>query len=153
MRSCCNLFSGSLFVAKSPRIYGKISISHKNCQEQDQLNDTSIGGFDAILDSYNDSSLDIDRPPKIDADNVDPSKLVDPTTPRAPGTEDNAKWLEEVWSTYIKPKYKLILQKWYKDTGGGARTLSNCVNYCQLRDGNYPWMVWVYYLDLKSDFF
>jgi hypothetical protein len=54
----------------------------------------------------------------MDLDNVNPNKLVDPTTPRAPRTEDNVNWLEEVWSTYIKPKYKLILQKWYKDTGG-----------------------------------
>jgi hypothetical protein len=88
----------------------------------------------------------------MDLENVDPSKSINPHSVGAPGLEDDAQWLENVWTEYVRPKYKLILQKWYKDTGGGARTLENFSNYCKLKDGNYPWMLWVYYLDSKSDF-
>ena len=117
--------------------------AHKNRQEQDQSNNTSVGGFDAILDTYKDPSLTIERPPEMDLENVDPSKSINPHSVGAPGLEDDAQWLENVWTEYVRPKYKLIMQKWYKDTGGGARTLENFSNYCKLKDGNYPWMLWV----------
>ncbi len=92
--------------------------ARKNCMEQDQSNNTTVGGFDIILDSFNDSSLPIERPPEMDLENVDPNKSIDPSSVSAPGLEDDAQWLESVWTEYVRPKYKLILQKWYKDTGG-----------------------------------
>ena len=47
--------------------------ARKNRMEQDQSNNTSVGGFDIILDSFNDSSLPIERPQEMDLENVDPT--------------------------------------------------------------------------------
>ena len=124
----------------------------KDRDEQDQSNNTSMGGFDVILDTFLDSSLSIERPAEMDLNSVDPKQKIDPLTACVPdGINNVVEWLESVWVDYIKPKYRHILRKWYKETGGGSRMLANFVNYCQLRDGNYPWMVWVYFLDSKSD--
>ena len=125
----------------------------KDRDEQDQSNNTSMGGFDVILDTFLDLSLSIERPAEMDLNSVDPKQKIDPLTACVPdGINNVVEWLESIWVDYIKPKYCHILRKWYKETGGGSRMLANFVNYCQLRDGNYPWMVWVYFLDSKSDF-
>ena len=66
----------------------------KKCQKQNQSNTTSVGGFDAILDTYNDPSLAIERPLDMDLENDDPNKSIDPHSSIAPGLEDDAQWLE-----------------------------------------------------------
>ena len=54
---------------------------------------------------------------------------------------------------YIKPKYKQVLRKWYKDTGRGGRELKDFHKYCTLRNGSKAeWLVWIYAIDVASNF-
>jgi len=54
----------------------------------------------------------------------------------------------ETWFQYIKPKYRLALNKWNKDTGGGSGDVSEFINHC-LCD---RWLGWVFALDYEASF-
>jgi hypothetical protein len=69
----------------------------KDRDEQDQSNNTSMGGFDVILDTFLDSSLSIERPAEMDLNSVDPKQKIDPLTACVPDGIDNVvEWLESI---------------------------------------------------------
>ena len=65
----------------------------KERNEQDQSINTSISGFDVVLDTFMDPPLVIERPDEMDLYNVDPTKKIDPWTVSLPdGIENGAEW-------------------------------------------------------------
>ena len=52
-------------------------------------------------------------------------------------------WFKITWDEYVRKKYKVALNNWNKETGGGDGTPVSFQNYC---DGN-TWLTLVYLTD------
>jgi len=102
----------------------------KSRGELDSSYSTSLALGEVILKLFESDDLVIDRPDMMDLPNHDPNHSITPEECDYMGR--TAEWILATWNTYIKPKYKKVLTKWYKQTGGGGRELEDFVNYCVL---------------------
>lgn len=116
--------------------------------DQDQSGNTYVNWFQEVLDIFENPEFVVDRPDVVDGDDVDPDCRLDPNNCEYTGRD--VKWLIDTWKNYIKGTYKKVLQKWFKETGGGNRQLDNFVNYCTIGDKTHHWLVYVYALDLRQ---
>jgi len=120
--------------------------------ELDSSYSTSLALGEVILKLFESDDLVIDRPDMMDLPNHDPNHSITPE--ECDYMNRTAQWILDTWNTYIKPKYKKVLTKWYKQTGGGGRELEDFVNYCVLNHGSpvAVWLAWVYAIDHEADF-
>ena len=56
-------------------------------------------------------------------------------------------WFKASWKSYLRPKYRKTLARWWSDTGGGGGQLENFQNYCPFRK---KWLTYVYMLDFEA---
>lgn len=123
----------------------------KNREELDSSHSTSLALGEEILKLFESDDLVINRPDMMDLPNHDPNVAITPETCDYMGR--TAEWILATWNSFIKPKYKKVLTKWYKQTGGGGRELEDFVNYCVLNHGSpvAVWLAWVYAIDHEAD--
>ena len=119
---------------------GKLSKDDQNQSDKPVLN-----FWQKSLDIFSKMGSSIVRPDVMDLPNIDPSEKLDPIN--CDFNNRNAQWMKETWETYIRPIYKKVLIKWFKDTGGGPRTLENFINYCTIHGKTSEWLVWIYAMD------
>ena len=124
----------------------------KSRGELDSSYSTSLALGEVILKLFESDDLVIDMPDMMDLPNHDPNHSITPEECEYMGR--TAEWILATWNTYIKPKYKKVLTKWYKQTGGGGRELEDFVNYCVLNHGSpvAVWLAWVYAIDHDANF-
>lgn len=60
----------------------------------------------------------------------------------------DGKWLQRAWETYLRPKYRDALRKWFSQTGGGSGNVWDFQDYC----GNERWIAWVFMLDSENGY-
>ena len=120
----------------------------KSRDNQDQCSSTELNFWQKVLDLFL-LTLSIDRPSVMDLTNIDPSRKLDPVN--CDFKNRDSAWLKDTWVSYLRPIYKQVLIKWFKDTGGGPPTLENFINYCTVKGNTYEWLVWIYAMDMKQD--
>lgn len=54
----------------------------------------------------------------------------------------------DTWKIYVRRKYKIALDKWNKETGGGNGQLWSFVNYCE----DARWLVVVFLKDVEANY-
>lgn len=72
-----------------------------------------------------------------------------PNDPKIFEIDRSASWLMETWRQYVRRKYKLALDRWNKETGGGNGQSWSFVNYC---DKDARWLVGVFLVDKEANF-
>ena len=87
-----------------------------------------------------------DRFGEIDAEEV---SGWDPNDPSVFEVKRSATWLLETWKVYVKRRYKLALDRWNKETGGGNGHPWSFINYC---DRDSRWLVAVFLKDLDANY-
>ena len=127
----------------------KYLAGRRSRDDQNQSDKPELNFWQKVLDIFSKITLFVPRPDVMDREDVDPMNKLDPNS--CDFKNRDAKWLKETWDTYLKPIYKKVLIKWFKDTGGGPRTLDNFVNYCTIQGKTHEWLVWVYAMDEKND--
>jgi hypothetical protein len=60
----------------------------------------------------------------------------------------DGEWFRKTWETYIRPKFRKALGKWFSETGGGDGTIQSFQNFC----GNEKWLCSIYMLDAENGF-
>lgn len=60
----------------------------------------------------------------------------------------DATWLMNTWKEYSRTKYKKVLDKWNKDTGGGDGSASEFYKFC----GGDTWLGWIFLVDMDANF-
>lgn len=116
----------------------------------DQSYSTELAFGELLLALFEDETLEIVRPDVMDLPNHDPNNLINPKTCEFKNRD--VKWILATWKEYLKPKYQMVLRKWYKQTGGGGRALEDFIKYCNARNGSpMPFLVWVYAIDTDAD--
>ena len=120
----------------------------KHRPEMDQANNTYEATMELVLEKFKSPLLRINRP--IEMDNVDPEGEIDPSGFDFWDPKFDLKWLTKGFRDNLKPKYKAIMSKWFKDTGGGEKTIDNFPNYCRHQNSDYPWMLWIYVIDVEA---
>jgi len=148
-----NVIHRSLFVLLAVFARGVVNyLKGKSRGELDSSYSTSLALGEVILKLFESDDLVIDRPDMMDLPNHDPNHSITPEECDYMGR--TAEWILATWNTYIKPKYKKVLTKWYKQTGGGGRELEDFVNYCVLNHGSpvAVWLAWVYAIDHDANF-
>ena len=90
---------------------------------------TKAWAMDALKD-FADPLFIVDQP-----DNIKEEDIVkcDPNDFAHIGITRDASWFINTWKTYVKPKFKIAIGKWEKDTGGGSSEDNEFLNFC-LRD-------------------
>ena len=73
----------------------------------------------------------------------------DPNDPKIFEVDRTAAWLLETWKLYVKRKYKIALDRWNKETGGGNGQAWSFVNYC---DKDARWLVTVFLKDVEANY-
>ena len=118
----------------------------------DQSYSTSLALGEEVLKLFESDDLPIKRPDFMDLSDHDPNQAITPEMCENKGRD--ADWILSTWKSYIQPKYKKALGKWYKQTGGGGRELQDFVKYCTLGHGSATavWLAWVYAIDHEADF-
>jgi hypothetical protein len=117
----------------------------KTRTDQDQSHNTVLAFMEQVKEIFLDPDLEISRPDEMDLDDHDPKGKIDPMNCDFSGKD--AKWILDCYTDYIKPKLKKAFKKWYKNTGGGSRSLDNFINYSNDEDKTMPWLTWVYAID------
>ena len=72
-----------------------------------------------------------------------------PNDPKIFEVDRSAAWLLETWKVYIRRKYKLALDRWNKETGGGNGQAWSFVNYC---DRDARWLVALFLKDVECNY-
>ena len=111
----------------------------------DQSVDPDLALFQHLFESFKNPNFEVQQPALMDTEGHDKTKRINPKDEKWQ-TRD-ATWLMETWDKYLKPDYKKVLLKWYKETGGGPKTDDQFHKYCN----NKTWLTWIYLLDKKSD--
>ena len=124
----------------------------KSRGDLDQSYSTRLAFGEVILKDCQDKNLQVERPDIMDRDDHDPRGLIKPNSISFEGR--SAEWVVNTWSEYIVPKYKKVLQKWYKQTGGGGRRLEDFIKYCTIGQTGTTlvWLPWIYAMDAKAGF-
>ena len=115
--------------------------------DQDQSYSTTKAVMEKALEIFKRDDLVIRRPPEMD--DHDPDGYINPMNFDYKAEKYNLKWFTETWQKYTRPKFKKILDKWWKGMGNGDISLANFANYTDVAGTPYRWMLWVYYIDLE----
>ena len=59
----------------------------------------------------------------------------------------NGAWFKATWESYLRPKYRKTLARWWSDTGDGGGDVENFHNYCPIRE---KWLTYIYMLDVEA---
>ena len=121
----------------------------KHRGDMDQSAPVDIAFMQVLLGMFASDDFEVERPDVMDRDDHDPKGKVNPNECDYHGRD--AKWLLDCWNEYVKPKLKKAYNKWWKETGGGPRTVENFINYSNDADRTYPFLTWIYVIDMKSD--
>ena len=112
---------------------GGIMSKKKDRKKSDITGDPVTHFFEQILkENFMESAYVAPRPP----DNYytmfpeEEKEAWDPNDSAIFEKERNALWLKATWEEYVRPKYKKLLDRWNKDTGGGDGTPTSFVDYC-----------------------
>ncbi|KAL7544647.1 hypothetical protein ACHAWF_008021 [Thalassiosira exigua] len=123
--------------------------ARKHRGDQDQSTSTELAFCQHVVDTvFKDVNLSIPRPDIMNDPGHDPDMKLDPIN--CSYLDKDADWFLQTWKKYLRPKYKQFTRKWNKDTGGGGRCESECINFCTLSDGTYPFLVWIYCIDQEA---
>ena len=94
------------------------------------------------------------KPPQASVDrfgdiNAEETSTWDPNDPRIFEVPRSATWLMDTWKIYVKKRYKLALDRWNKETGGGNGQPWSFVNYC---DKDSRWLVAIFLKDVDANY-
>ena len=88
---------------------------------------------EVAADKFRDASFRFKFPDKfslIDGhDNIDPNDEDRITLQGRVGA-----WFKATWETYLRPKYRKTLARWWSDTGGGGGEDEIFQSYCPFRE-------------------
>jgi hypothetical protein len=108
--------------------------------------------FEHILnDSFKNPDYEPPMPDDSSFGDIDETELQqwNPNDPKILEVERDASWLMDTWKVYIKRKYKVALDRWNKETGGGNGQPWSFVNYC---DKDARWLVLVFLKDIEANY-
>jgi hypothetical protein len=91
----------------------------KTRDNQDQVSPVDLAFGCKILDILSSPSFHVERPDVMDNDDVDPHGKISPNQCDYQGKDINKAWILDTWKSYVKPKFKKTLTKWWENTGGG----------------------------------
>jgi hypothetical protein len=129
-----------------------IMTNKKDRTQSDITGDHVLHFFEQLLhESFMNPSYRPPRPeiPAFGEIDVDERCQWDPDDPKIFEVDRTAAWLVETWKTYVRRKYKLALDKWNKETGGGNGQAWSFINYCE-KDSR--WLVAVFLKDIENNY-
>mmetsp|Transcript_121592 Transcript_121592/g.349491 ORF Transcript_121592/g.349491 Transcript_121592/m.349491 type:complete len:342 (-) Transcript_121592:231-1256(-) len=129
-----------------------VMTNRKERRHSDISGDYVLHLFEEILvESFRNPQYRPPQPSRDQIGDIEEEELSqwDPNDPRIFEVDRDATWLLETWKTYVKRKYKSVLDRWNKETGGGNGQPWSFVNYC---DKDARWLVLVFLKDVEANF-
>ena len=118
----------------------------------DQANDMYITTMELALEKFKSKNLIIPCPSVMDDFDLD--GLIDPCGFDYENLIFDLLWFTKGMCDYNKLKYNVIVTKWFKDTSGGEKIITNFPNYCYVKGthihGWYGYMCWMLKRDICS---
>lgn len=137
-----------------PKYREAVAIIMSNRKERahsDISGDHVVHFFEEILTDFKDKNYKPTLPQReLFADITDDEfNGWDPNDPAIFEVDRDASWLLDTWKVYIRRKYKLALDRWNKDTGGGNGQSWTFANFCEK---DCRWLVAVFLQDKEANF-
>jgi hypothetical protein len=123
----------------------KIMKEKRDRQMLDQATCPVAAFYEVAAEKFRDPSFVAPLPNKFEL--IEGHESIDPNdTDRIMLTGRDGNWFKGTWETYLRPKYRKALGKWWSETGGGGGEIENFQNFC----GREKWLTYVYMLDFEA---
>jgi hypothetical protein len=124
----------------------KIMSEKKDRAMLDQASCPVSAFYEVAADKFRDASFRVKFPDKFSL--IDGHENIDPNDEDRILLEGRGgAWFKATWETYLRPKYRKTLARWWSDTGGGGGEVENFQSYCPFRE---KWLTYVYMLDVEA---
>ena len=111
--------------------------------ESDQADDVNIAWATQMLIEFDNPDFVLERPDGVRDEDLEDVNPNDRERIIKNAKKHDAKWLINVWKTYVKKKYRESIKRWETGTGLGGGDHSLFGNFCK----NDRWLSWIYQLD------